>query len=309
MSEIEKAVQKLGLPVTDRYDLPTSQSRFSDGANYRIEISGIERPNVLNALIDEMEKRDVPVHRIIGVVMGGMLLSEEELREFARAAKSAKLEVILGVGPRSVYDIGAQARTPEGITAGLRIRGADQLMNAVKDVKRAVDCGIRGFLVFDEGLLWVLNELRKAGAIPKKTVFKVSIFAGHANPAAIKVLEGLGANTVNPVADLSLPQIASLRSVTSIPLDIFVSIFDSFGGFVRFYEAPEIARIASPVYFKIEPGLAAAQYYKSYTSPQMLADLAREKVRQAQVVIEFVEKYYKEAKLSKLGVKDLAIPE
>ena len=49
---------------------------------------------MLNALVEEMEKRGVPVHRIISVVMGGMLLCEEELREFAEVAKSAKLEVI-----------------------------------------------------------------------------------------------------------------------------------------------------------------------------------------------------------------------
>lgn len=260
MLEFEKIFEKLGLPTRDLYDLPASKVRFPDGAHYRIEISGLERVNVLEALINEMEKREVPVHRIISVVMGGMLMTEEELREFAELAKSAKLEVILGIGPISTYDIGAHVKTQEGMTAGLRLRGTDQLMNAVKDVKRAVDCGIRGFLVFDEGLLWTLNELRKAAVIPKNTVFKVSIFAGHGNPAGIKVLENLGADTINPVADLPLPAIASLRSVTNLPLDIFTIIFDSFGGLVRFYEAPEIARIASPVYFKFEPGLAAGQY-------------------------------------------------
>lgn len=41
----------------------------------------------------------------------------------------------------------------------------------------------------------------------------------------------------------------------------------------------------------------------------MLADLAREKVKQAEIVIDLVEKYFEEAKLSKRGVEGLAIPE
>jgi len=160
----------------------------------------------------------------------------------------------------------------------------------------------------DEGLLSLLNQMRKNGDIPKDVVFKVSILAGHANPAGAKVLEMLGANTFNPVADLTLPMLAAIRKAINIPIDVHVYLFDSFGGFNRFWETPEITRVASPCYYKIEPGPSMSILYKPWTSPEHLAFLAREKVKQAEIIISLIEKNYPQAKISKIGASDLAIP-
>lgn len=308
LERVRKALEKLGLPGRDLYELPTSEKRFPDGCHYRIEISGVERPNVLEAVIKESEKRDMPVHRLISMVMGSTLLSEKELREFAQMAADAKMEVIVTPGPRPTWDVGRQIITSEGALSGLRHRGADQLAYVIADIMRAIDIGFRGFLVTDEGLLWILNELKKMGEIPKDVVFKVSIFAGHGNPAGAKVLEMLGASTFNPVGDLTLPQLAAMRKVINIPMDIHVYLFDSFGGFVRFYECPEIIRVAAPCYFKIEPGPSVATLYKPWANPDHLAFLAREKVKYAEIIRDIVEKNYPEAKLSERGPSDLAIP-
>jgi len=204
--------------------------------------------------------------------------------------------------------LGAQVRTPEGALSGIRFRGSDNLAYVIADIMRAIDFGFRGFLVVDEGLLWLLSQMRKAGDIPKDVVFKVSIFAGHANPAGAKVLETLGANTFNPVADLTLPMLAAVRKAVNIPIDVHVYLFDSFGGFNRIWETPEIARVTAPCYFKIEPGVSVGAHYKPWVSPESLAFLAREKVKYAETLISLVEKNYPEAKLSKVGAKDLAIP-
>ncbi len=150
--------------------------------------------------------------------------------------------------------------------------------------------------------------MRKAGDIPKDVVFKVSIFAGHANPAGAKVLEMLGADTFNPVADLPLPMLAALRKAVDMPIDVHVYLFDSFGGFNRIWETPEITRITAPCYYKIEPGASVGSLYKPWVSPDLLAFMAREKVKTAEMIISLVEKNYPEAKLSKIGAKDLAIP-
>ncbi|MFQ6074340.1 MAG: hypothetical protein ACE5KC_03880, partial [Candidatus Bathyarchaeia archaeon] len=268
----------------------------------------VERPSTLEALIDEMEKRDVPVHRLISMVMGATLLSDDEMERFARMAKDAKLEVIVTPGPRTLWDLGGQIRTPEGAVSGIRFRGSDNLAYVIADIKRAINFGFRGFLVVDEGLLWLLSEMRKAGDIPRDVVFKVSIFAGHANPAGAKVLEMLGADTFNPVADLPLPMLAALRKAVDIPIDVHVYLFDSFGGFNRIWETPEITRVAAPCYYKIEPGTSVGSLYKPWVSPDLLAFMAREKVKTAEMIISLVEKNYPEAKLSKIGAKDLAIP-
>ena len=301
-------MEKHGVPGRDLYDLPTSKKRFPDKCHYRIEISGVERPSTLEALVDEMEKRDVPVHRLISMVMGATLLSDDEMEQFARMAKDAKLEVIVTPGPRTLWDLGGQIRTPEGALSGIRFRGSDNLAYVIADIKRAIEFGFRGFLVVDEGQLWLLSEMRKAGDIPKDVVFKVSILAGHANPAGAKVLEMLGADTFNPVADLPLPMLAGLRKAVDIPIDVHVYLFDSFGGFNRIWETPEITRIAAPCYYKIEPGVSMASLYKPWVSPDTLAFIAREKVKTAETIIGLIEKNYPEAKLSKIGARDLAIP-
>jgi len=308
LAKIRKMIEKHGVPGRDLYNLPTSEKRFPDNCHYRIEISGIERPSTLEAVIDEMEKRKVPVHRLISTVMGATLLSDKEMEQFAKLAHDAKLEVIITPGPRTLWDLGGQIRTPEGAISGIRFRGSDNLAYVIADIRRAIDFGFKGFLVVDEGLLWLLAQMRKAGDIPKDVVFKVSIFAGHANPAGAKVLETLGANTFNPVADLTLPMLAAIREAVNMPIDVHVYLFDSFGGFNRLWETPEIARVAAPCYFKIEPGPSVGTMYKPWVSPESLAFSAREKVKNAETIIQLIDKNYSEAKISKIGAKDLAIP-
>ena len=306
LKETARMLAEIGLPEGDDHDLPTSPLTFLDGANYRIEISGVERLSVLHAIVDEMDRRRVPVHRLISTVMGSTLLSDEELEEFARVAHDAKLEVILTPGPRALWDIGRQVATPEGGLCGIRYRGMKGVIQVVDDILHSIDLGFRGFLVVGEGGLYALNELRKAGRIPKDVIFKVSIFTGHANPAGAKVLEMLGADTFNPVGDLTLPQLAAIRKAIRMPLDLHVYLFDSWGGFNRIYETPEMARVCSPCYFKIEPGPSCGGLYKPWGSG--LEKLARDKVVYAERLVGLVEENWPDAKLSEVGAPDLAIP-
>ena len=311
IKKIRSAMEKHGIPGRDLYDLPTSPLTFPDGAHYRMEVSGVERLSTLEALVDEMEKRNIPIHRLISVVMGSTLLDDEELSAFATLAKEKKMEVILTPGPRSGWDTGRQLVTPEGGLSGARIRGSDNLSYLAADIMRCVELGFRGFLVMDEGALWLFSKLREDGIIPKDTVFKVSIYAGHANPAGGKVLESLGADTFNPLGDLSLPMFASIRKAIKIPVDVHVILSESFGGFNRMWEAPELTRVTAPCYFKIEPGTALAigtGLYKPWTSEDFLATFVREKVKYAEIIRNLIEQVHPELKLSKQGPGDLAIP-
>ena len=309
MQEVaKKLIEKCGIPGKDLYELPTSEKRFPDGCHYRLEISGIERPSTLRAMIDEMEKRNVTIHRIIATVMCATLLSDEEMEEYAKLAREAKLEVIVTPGPRRGWDLGAQFRTPGGARCGGRIRGSDNLRYLIADIMRAIDFGFRGFLVWDEGVIWLLNQMRKAGDIPKDTVLKGSVYAGHANPAGAKVLETLGVNSFNPVGDLTLPMLAAIRKVIDIPIDVYVYVPLTFGGMNRFYETPEITRVAAPCYYKFEPGESEDFMYQPWVSEEFLAKFARQKVKWAGIIKSFIEKDYPEAKISKRGAKDLVPP-
>jgi hypothetical protein len=194
----------------------------------------------------------------------------------------------------------------------LRYRGCDQLRHVISDIMRCIDIGFRGFLVIDEGLLWLLNQMRENGDISDDVIFKVSIYAGHASPAGGKLLESLGAGTFNPLCDLSLPQFASIRQVVNIPLDLHIMITESFGGSIRLYDAPEMARTLAPCYYKIEPGPACAAgpqaLYKPWTNKDILADWAREKVKYAQTIHELIQENFPQATMSASDAEDLAIP-
>jgi hypothetical protein len=305
-------MEKHGIPGTDSYDLPTSTKRFPDGAWYRLEVSGVERPVVLEAMIDEMNKRKVPIHRAISVVMGSTLLDDAELKDFAQMAADAKTEVIMTPGPRSAWDTGRQLATPEGALSGLRFRGSDQLKFVIAEIMRCIDLGFRGFLAIDEGQMWLLNEMKKSGDIPEDVTFKISIYAGHANAAGARLLQSLGAGSFNPPGDLSLPQFASMRQSCDIPMDVHIILTESFGGFTRIAEGPEMTRLCAPCYFKIEPGPGCAAgpgaLYKPWTNPQMMADWAREKVKYAQIIHEHIQENFPEATTSEMGAADLAIP-
>ncbi len=308
MDKIAQAMERAGFPSSDSYDLPTSVKTFPDGAHYRMELSGIETPKVLVAAIDEARKQGVPFHRSVSAVRGASMLTREQLKEFARIAHDNQVEVIMTPGPRPTWYTGRQIATPEGAISGLRMRGMDTVKHYLMDVERCVDIGFRGFLVWDEGVLSLLNTMKQNGDLPQDIIFKVSIFAGHANAAGVKLLESLGAGSCNPVADLTLPQLASIRKVVSLPLDVHIQLWASMGGYNRIYETPEMARVTSPCYFKMEPGPGLAMYMPWGTSEDGLAELAREKVRSTKNITELIEEVHPGLKLSRQGVEDLRVP-
>lgn len=275
-----------GLPATDNYALTPSARSFDDGGKYRIEISGVERLSTLEALLAESARHDVFVHRIVCFGGGATLLDRGELRAFAQLAAENGIEVIACPGPRTGWDTGRQALTAEGGSAGRRVRGVDNLRYLLDDYLRIFSCDLRGVLVWDEGALDVLNKARSAGDIPADAVFKMSVYTGHANPAAIKIVQDLGADSLNPVGDLSRPMLAAIRSVVTIPLDIWAITFESFGGMNRLWEAGDIARVAAPCYFKIEPGESEAVMYNPWIDEKYHVDLIRHKVRHAAILNE-----------------------
>lgn len=303
-----RLMEKHGIPGRDLYEIPDSPLTFPDGAHYRYEVSGVERLSTLEALVDEMHKTGQKVHRIICTVMGATLLRKSELVPFARLARDAKLEVIMTPGPRIQWDTGRVYQSARGVFYGGRARGSDWISYYLADIMRCIEFGFRGFLVWDEGVLMVLNEMREKGEIPKEVVFKMSVFAGHANAADARLLEKLGANTFNPVGDLSFPMLAGIRKVVRIPMDIYVYVWDQAGSINRFWEASELARVAAPCYFKIEPGSQPADYYTPWTPHEKNASFVREKVWMCEVMEELIQRGRSGLKTSEVGAKDLVLP-
>jgi len=51
------------------------------------------------------------------------------------------------------------------------------------------------------------------------------------------------------LGDLTLPQFVSIRQAVDMPIDVHIILSESYGGFMRFYEAPEMVRVAALCYF------------------------------------------------------------
>jgi len=308
-STIRNFMEKKGIPGRDCHDLPTSSKQFADGANFRIEIACVERASTMETLIKEAGIRGITVHRVIAAVGGSTYCDFEELKAMAQMANDAKIEMIMTVGHRKGWDAGAkEISTSEGAMQAFRLRGSDHVSYHIADIMRCIEAGHRGFLVYDEGVLFLINAMRNEGLIPAETIFKFSVFGGYCSAAGAKVVESMGVNSLNPASDVSLPILGSIRQAVTIPLDVYLIIVDSFGGMFRAYEAPEIARIASPCYFKFEPGSSEGDIYKPWISEAWHRNLIAEKVKIASIVMELMERHAPELKTSAAGAGDLVLP-
>ena len=294
MKETREFLKSIGMPEGDAYDLPTSEKRFHDGGQYRFEVPGIQSPKVMEALLDEMDKYQISLHRVTQT-KGIMMLTDNEIMEMVKLAKDYGTDLILAIGPRATTDTSASVNTPEAVRMGYRLRGQEQIVRAVEDVKRAAAFGCRSFLVYDEGCLWLLNEMRKAGEIPADCHFKISAHAGHGNPCSAKLLESIGANSINPVRDIQLQMLAAMRQAIDIPIDIHTENPKSTGGFIRHYEVPEMIRIAAPIYLKTGGSVA-----KTHSWDSSEAD-AKQRAKQVSLVKRVIDAYYPEAIQSPKG--------
>jgi len=294
MKESRTFLEKIGMPAGDAYDLPTSAKRFSDGAQYRFEVPGIQGPKAMSSLLNAVDDYGLTIHRVTQT-KGIMLLADDDIQEMVALANKHQVELVLAIGPRATTDTSASVNTPEGQRMGYRLRGQEQIVRSMEDVRRAVSFGVHSFLVYDEGCLWVLNEMRKHGEIPKECKFKISAHSGHGNPCSAKLLESIGVDSLNPVRDIQLQMLGSIRQAIDIPIDVHTENPASTGGFIRHYEVPEMIRVAAPIYLKTGGSVA-----KTHSWDTTEAD-AKQRAKQVSLVKRMIDQYYPEAVASEKG--------
>lgn len=288
MKQTRSFLTKLGLPPGDLHDLPTSPKRFPDGSQYRFEVPGIQGPGSMRALLQTLDASGQCIHRVTQT-RGIMLLLDEEINEMVALANDYRVELVLAVGPRATYDTSASVHTAEGQRMGYRLRGQEQIVRAIEDVKRAAVLGCRSFLIYDEGSLWILDQARGEGEIPADCRFKVSAHCGHGNPCAARMLESLGANSFNPIRDIQLQMLAAIRRAIEIPLDVHTENPASSGGFIRHYEVPEMIRVAAPIYLKTGGSVAKTHSWESTDED------AKKRAKQVRLVHRVIARYFPES--------------
>jgi Peptidase family U32 len=262
-----------------------SEQRFTDGLRYRIEIPSVEGPRVLEAVLAEAASRGVDVRRV-SQGSGVMMLTDDELSAMARLGAEAGVEVSLFLGPRGAWDTGGQSLVTAA--AGGSARGDAGVEACVAEVLRGAALGIRSFLVADLGVLATLGRMKREGALPESVVLKTSVLLACANAATARTLEELGATTINVATDLSAAELGELRATCSAPLDVYVEVPDDQGGFVRFYDVPDMIRAASPMYVKLGLRNAPNIYPSGLHLDDLAVKLGRERVRRAELVLRLL---------------------
>ena len=294
MNRAQSILHAQGLPARDANELPASAKRFVDGGQYRIEIPSCEGPAAMRAVIAEAAERKVAIHRV-SQGSGIMLQTDAEIRDMLALGREHKIEVCLFVGPRANWDTGVQAATLGGRVIGSSLRGADQLAFGVEDVLHGAALGLRSILVADLGHLKVLGQMKRTGDLPADFVLKVSVTLAAANPATARLLEDLGATSINLPVDLPLAHIAAIRQAIDAPIDFYVEAPDDFGGTVRHYETAALVRVGAPIYLKYGLRNSPGLYPSGQHQEGLVVALSRERVRRAAIGLALLRRHCPEA--------------
>jgi hypothetical protein len=297
----------LGLPPGERWTAQESPARFPDGAHFRIEIPSVEGPRCLEAVLAEAERLAVPVTRI-SQGTGIDLLTDGEIRAMARDAAGAAVELSLYARPCAGWGTSAMARTPGGAGLGAAAHGQDQVAAALGEIRRAAELGIRSVLIADLGVLAVFGEARAAGLLPDDMQAKLSVMLPVANPAAARVVAGLGADTINLPTDLTAAQAAAIRAAVTVPVDMYIEAPDNLGGFMRYHQLAELIAAAAPLYAKFGLRNAPDVYPSGSHLEDTAVALSRERVRRARLGLDLLARSGAMPVCSTPGAKGLAIP-
>lgn len=267
-----------------------SAHTFEDGnSRFRIEIPSVESPEAFRAALDQAQIEGISINRI-SEGSGISMLKDDEILEYAQLGNEAGVEVCLFVGPRAPWNANATAMLGDGGNVGWRHTSVGDLFHAYDDVVRAVELGIRSFLIADEGLLSVLGTARADGDLPADMVLKASALMGIANPINARLLEKLGANSINVLSDTSLGELAAFRTMLGSPIDLYIESPDNLGGFMRYHDLPSIVRIASPVFLKFGLRNAPGLYPTGLHLKPLEVNSTRERVRRAAIGVERLSK-------------------
>ncbi len=74
------------------------------------------------------------------------------------------------------------------------------------------------------------------------------------------------------------------------PIDIYIEAPDDFGAPLRYYDVPEIVRVAAPVHLKFAVRNAAGLYPYGHHLRAHALDTARERVRRATLAIQILDR-------------------
>lgn len=247
-----KWLEDHGYGFTDDIQPQPSSQRFTRDGSYGVEMPVVNNLDTLRKTIHILRSEGVYVTRF-NETHGAFLLCDSEIREMLQLCAEEKYGMIFGLGPRPEYDRrSAFYRSSFGMEQKRQINNHDALRASVTDALRLASLGCTGLIVYDLGILRVLNAMRLDGELPQNMIFKTSSHCMISNPMLAEIHIENGANSLTVTHDVGLPILQYMRSVApNVSLDVPMDVYKDKGGFIRFHEVAEIVQVAAPVFLKI----------------------------------------------------------
>lgn len=279
------------LPYSDEIALEASGLEFADGGHYGVEVPVVNNLEVLEATLGLLRKEGLPVTRF-NETLGAFLLSDAEAQEMLDLCRVSGVGMLFALGPRPEYDRKAAFyRGGFGASQGRRINNNDAIAQSAEEAIRLTEMGCRGLIAYDLGVIRMLSEMRKAGVLPADLMIKSSSHCIVSNPLTARVYHENGVNSVTTMHDLGLAVLQDMRKGSpNLTIDLPTDVYGSKGGFIRFYEVPELVQICSPVMLKTG---ASAQ---SHPHDPVNENTIRQRVQRVALCLEYLNKSGIEAK-------------
>lgn len=258
----EEWLQKNDYPTSDLIPLQSSTHTFEGGGGqYGIEVPVVNTPATLEKLIVELKKEDLPVTRF-NETHGAMLLTDQEIKDMLSLCHENGYGMVFSLGPRPEYDPKAAFyRSQFGLEQCRKLNNHDAIKYSLEEALRLVELGCKGIIVYDIGVLKLLQQMKAQKVIPSDVMFKTSSHCMAANPMIAQIFYELGANSITVLHDVGLPVLQEMRRLSPhLVLDMPIDTYAAKGGFVRFMELPNIIQVAAPVILKVGAGAQGHPY-------------------------------------------------
>ena len=278
-------LQANGLPYSDEIKLEASGREFADGGHYGVEIPVVNSFKVLEATLRLLQAEGLPVTRF-NETLGAFLLADSEVRDMLDLCRENGIGMVFALGPRPEYDRKAAFyRGGFGASQGRRINNNDAIAQSAEEAMRLTEMGCRGLIAYDLGVIRMLSDMRRAGVLPADLMVKSSSHCIVSNPLTARVYYENGANSVTTMHDLGLAVLQDMRKAApELTIDLPTDVYGSKGGFIRFYEVPELVQICSPMMLKIG---ASAQ---SHPHDPVNENTIRQRVQRVALCLEYLNK-------------------
>ena len=231
----------------------SSNNEFNTGGNYGVELPVVNNFDTLQKTVRILRSEGVYVTRF-NETHSAFLLCNSEIQDMLNLCSEEGFGITFGIGLRPEYDRRATFyRSAFGLEQCRQVNNHDALRASLTDAIRLAELGCRGLIVYDLGVLRLLNIMRKEGALPKDMVFKASSHCMITNAIIGEIYAENGADGLTVIHDVGLPMLYSMRKRISstVSLDVPIDTYRDKGGFIRFHEVAEIVQVAAPVFLKI----------------------------------------------------------